>query len=370
MNRRGWIGSIVLVIALAALALGIAARKRSLIKQSEAAAANHPEPMEAVSTAIAKQREHRRTTTSIGTVLALRSITLRNELPGKVREVKLIPGQIVNEGDILVALDTSVEDAELKAQKAQIALAEATLNRFQKASETRAVSELEVDKARAERDVALAQIARTEAVIARKTIKAPFKAKVGLADLHAGQYLEEGTTLTTLQGIDDAVHVDFNVTQRVAAELKVGDTVEVSANTDAPALPAKIVAIDAKVDPSTRNAMVRALLPKTTDAPSPGAAVRVRTPVGAPRMAVVIPASALRKGPAGDHVFIIETDKDGKSRARLRVVQSGPMLGDEVIVHAGLADGERVAASGSFKLREGVLVSIANDAPPVASGPQ
>jgi membrane fusion protein (multidrug efflux system) len=239
---------------------------------------------------------------------------------------------------------------------------------MQKASENKSVSDLEVDRARAERDVALAQIARTKAIIERKTIKAPFKAMVGLADVHPGQYLEEGSLLTTLQGVDDSLHVDFAIPQRVATALKVGDTIEVATGSDVPALAAKIVAIDAKIDPNTRNATIRARMEKAADAPSPGASVRVRVPVGPARMVVFIPANALRKGPAGDHVFVIAEDKAGHPRAHTRVVQSGAILGDEVVIHAGLSVGEQVAASGSFKLREGVLVAIANPPAGVVSG--
>jgi membrane fusion protein (multidrug efflux system) len=105
--------------------------------------------------------------------------------------------------------------------------------------------------------------------------------------------------------------------------------------------------------------MVRAELDGSEHAPAPGSSVRVRVPVGAPQKVVAVPVSALRKGPDGDHVFVVESDGAGKTRAHLRPVRSGAMLGDEVVIRAGLAAGERVAASGSFKLREGVLVVVA-----------
>jgi membrane fusion protein (multidrug efflux system) len=216
-----------------------------------------------------------------------------------------------------------------------------------------------VDRARADLDIALAQIARTKAIIARKTIRAPFRARVGMADLHLGQYLNEGTELTTLQGIAAAVHVDFTVAQQVAAGLRAGDSVEVSAAGQSAPVTAKIVAVDARIDSTTRNATVRARIEGAANAPSPGSSVRVRVPVGTPRKAVAIPASALRKGPGGDQVFVIELDKSGKTRAHVRPVESGAMLGDEVVIHAGLSAGEQVAVSGSFKLREAVLVVIA-----------
>jgi membrane fusion protein (multidrug efflux system) len=367
MSRRGWIGSVVLLVGVVGVAGGLAAWKYMAMQAADAASASPPEPLEAVTAAGARRIQHRERVTSIGTVLALRSITLRNELAGTVRHVAFTSGQVVEAGAVLVALDTSVEEAELRAQEAQAALAETLLGRMERASQQRAASAMEVDRARAERDVALAQIARTRAVIARKTIRAPFRARVGIADVHPGQYLDEGTQLTTLQGVGEGVHVDFTVAQAVVAGLRVGDRVDVLGGGDAPRVAARIVAIDARVDPATRNAMVRARIDAAAAAPPPGASARVEVPVGRPRAAVAVPLSALRKGAAGDHVFVIAPGQDGRPRAHVRRVESGAMLGDEVVLHAGVAAGERVAASGSFKLRDGALVAV--DDGPAAAAP-
>lgn len=360
MRRQYWIGSVVLPVMVLLVGVGLAAWKYDAIQDNQAASASQPEPMETVTVAVAREIEHRQSTTSIGTVLALRSITLQNELPGTVRDVRLTPGQIVEAGMVLVALDVSVEEAELKAQEAQAALAKTVLDRRQNLNHEMATTQEEVDRARADLDVARAQIARTKAIIARKTIRAPFRSRVGIADVHPGQYLNEGTLLTTLQGIDDAAHVDFTVAQQVAADLREGELVEVFAGAAAP-VTAKIIALDARIDPTTRNAVVRARIDGAGHAPAPGSSVRVRVPVGAARKAVAIPVSALRKGPGGDQVFVIADDNDGRARAHVQQVQSGAMLGDEVVIHSGLRAGERVAASGSFKLREAALVSIAGD---------
>jgi membrane fusion protein (multidrug efflux system) len=317
--------------------------------------------MESITVAVAREMDHRQTTTSIGTVLALRSVMLKNELAGTVREVRLTPGQIVEVGTLLVALDVSVELAELKAQEAQAALAKTVLNRRQNLSQELATTQEEVDRARADLDIAQAQIARTKAIIAKKTLRAPFRARIGIADIHPGQYLNEGTLLTTLQGVAEAIHVDFTVAQQIAAGLRDGETVDVFPAGDPVPIPAKIVALDARVDPTTRNAVVRARIEGTDHAPAPGASVRVRVPVGPPRKAVAIPVSALRKGPNGDQVFVIAPDQDHKIRAHVRHVESGTMVDDQIVIHSGLEAGETVATSGSFKLREGVLVAIAAD---------
>lgn len=361
MNRRNVIGSALLLAMVITSGIGLIAWKYGSMQQQAAASADQPEPMESVATALAQEVDHRQITTSIGTVLALRSITLRNELPGTVRQVRLTPGQVVETGTVLVALDVSVEEAELKAQVAQAALAKTVLDRRLSLHQELATTQEEVDRAHADLDVALAQIARTKAIIARKTIRAPFRSRIGISDVHPGQFLNEGTQLTTLQSIDDALHVDFTVAQQVAAGLREDDSVDVFAADQSAPISARIVAIDSRVDPITRNAMVRAKIPRADHAPSPGASVRVRVPVGTSRKAVAVPVSALRKGPGGDQVFVVTPDKDGRTRVHAQQVESGVMFDDQVVILSGLSAGERVAASGSFKLREGVLVVSAGD---------
>jgi len=352
--------SLVLIGLVVVTALFLGGWKYNSLRVAEAASANQPEPTETVAAAVAAARPHQETASAIGTVLAPRSIALRNEVAGTVRYVGLEPGRIVDAGALLVAFDVSVESAELRAQEAQARLAQTSLERVDRMASRGAASAMELDNARAERDVALAQVARTRALIARKTIRAPFRARVGMSDVHLGQFLESGTQLTTLQGVDGAVHVDFDVSQSVAAGMRRGEPVRVISG--AAEIPARVVAVDARVDPATRNAVVRAELPDLALLPAPGSSVRVLVPIGPTRDAVVVPVSALRKGPGGDHVFVIAPAKDGKTRAQLRLVTSGPVLGDEIVIVDGLAAGERVAASGSFKLRDAVLVAVAEPA--------
>jgi membrane fusion protein, multidrug efflux system len=366
MIRQRWIGSIVLIVAVVAMGSALAAWKHAALENADAAAASQPEPVESIEVAVAQQGEHRGSTTAIGTVVATRSISVRNELPGTVRRVALVPGEIVEAGTVLVGLDVAVEEADLRALQARATLAETQYARMQRMNKQLAASDTELDTALAERDIALAQIARTRAIIDRKTIRAPFRARVGISDVHPGQYLNEGTYLTTLQGIDDSAYVDFAVAQQVAGNLRAGDTVQVFTAAVEP-IEASILATDARVDPATRNATIRARISKAELAPTPGASVRVQVPVGAAKLAVMIPASALRKGPGGDFVFVVVEDEGGKLRARSRQVQVDTQAGDEVVIRQGLSAGEKVAASGSFKLRDAVLVAAITPPEVVAS---
>ena len=358
--RRGIAGFVLIGVVLGSGAL-LAGWKQSANREAAAAAAKQPEPVERITIANAEAQEHHATTTAIGTVRALRSITLKNEVPGTVARAALKSGAIVEAGTVLVMLDASVEQAELRGLNAQLKLAETMAHRREALLKEGATTQDEVDQAHAQHDVAQAQSARLRALIAKKTIVAPFRARVGLADVHPGQYLNEGVTLTTLQGVSSEVHVDFSVAQSVAAGIQLGSSVEVRTS-QGQALTAKVVAVDARVDPETRSAIVRARLEGGADGPAPGASVRVLIPVGESSQAVVIPVSALRKGPDGDHVWIVGAEPGGVERAHERKVETGPALGQTVIVLAGLKSGERLAASGSFKLREGVLVQAAEPA--------
>jgi membrane fusion protein (multidrug efflux system) len=229
--------------------------------------------------------------------------------------------------------------------------------------QSQGASAADVDRARAQRDMAIANVERTRALIERKRVRAPFRARVGMVDLHKGQYLEPGTGITTLQGVDAAVHVDFAVPQDAAARLVLGSEVAIGVSGRAAPIPAKIVAIDARVEASTRNTWIRALLAGDGPLPPPGSSVRVRTPLEAPQEVLVVPVSALRRGPGGDHVFVLVTAPDGTVRASMRRVRSGNVIADDVVVHEGLQLGERIASTGSFKLFDGAPVHVTNAAP-------
>jgi RND family efflux transporter MFP subunit len=352
--RRAIAAFVLLGVVLGSGVL-LAAWKQDANREAAAAASQQPEAVEYVTLAAAEAQEHHATTTAIGTVLALRSITLKNEVAGTVVRAALQSGQVVETGTVLVELDTSVEQAELRALQAQAKLSETMLERRERLLKYGAIPEDDVDQVRAQRDVAQAQSARLRSLIAKKTIRAPFRARVGLADVHPGQYLSEGVTLTSLQGVSDDVHVDFSLAQSVAAGIQLGSSVDIRTS-QGQTLTARVVAVDARVDPVTRSATVRARLDGGANGPAPGASVRVLVRVGESSQGVVVPVSALRKGPDGDHVWVVTEDSAGALRAHERKVETGPVLGETVIVLRGLEPGERIAASGSFKLREGVRV--------------
>jgi len=359
-----WIASLALMAAAAGLAYWLIGVKEATRVAAQEAAAQQPQPQSVITAAPARTDSYVRTTTAIGTVRAVRTVHLRSELPGLVSEVHLPSGSIVEAGSLLVALDTAVETAELNAAQARVRLADTLLQRVERAAQSQGAAEADVDRARAELDVARADVVRLEALISRKRIHAPFRARIGLSDLQVGQYLDAGAQLALLQGVEDAVHVDFRIAQEAAARLAVGAEIEVL-TADGEVHKAVIVAQEAEIDERTRSATFRARL-QGTNVPAPGGSVRVRVAVADPQPVTLVSVSALRRGPGGDHVFIVAKSADGALRAQQRTVTSGPMLGDEVVLLEGVAEGELVAASGSFKLFDGMLVALAAPQPAAA----
>jgi membrane fusion protein (multidrug efflux system) len=178
------------------------------------AAASQPPPMWAVESAEVHTQSFARSTTSIGTVRALQSITLRNELPGTVHKVSLQTGQVVDAGAVLVELDVAVEQAELQALEAESKLAASMLARMEQALSKQGASAADVDRARAEHDKALANVARTKAVIERKRLRAPFHARVGFVDLHVEVEPHDGAF--SVEVVTDGI-------ERGAIGLNIGD---------------------------------------------------------------------------------------------------------------------------------------------------
>jgi membrane fusion protein (multidrug efflux system) len=348
------------LLAIAGIAGGLGYYKYAEISAAIAAAEAFPEPQETVEAVRVRRGEWAASTRAVGTVVALRQVELRNERPGTVVEKGFASGDVVEAGQVLVRLDTSEESAALAAAQAEARLAKVVFDRRDQLRSTDAVSALDLDRAREELAAADARVMSLEAGIAKKTLVAPFRARVGLTDLQPGAYLDEGTRIAMLQGVNADAYVDFSLPQDMAAAIRPGASVSLAG----PQIPgrsvgAEIVAEDASVDASNRAVRFRAIANGLGEALRPGAFVDVIAATAPPQPALLVPLTAVRRAPYGDHVFVL-VDEDGKPRARQRAVQTGQVQGTEIVVTNGLAEGELIAGAGSFKLREGLLVQIAD----------
>jgi membrane fusion protein, multidrug efflux system len=358
MARHG-VAWAAVVLAVAATAGGLGYYKYVQISAAMAAAEAFPEPREAVEAVRVHEGEWAVSTRAVGTVVALRQVEIRNELAGTVVEMGFASGDVVDQGQVLVRLDTREERASLAAAQAEARLAAVVFDRRDRLRSSEAVSALDLDRAREELAAANARVASLEAVIAKKTLVAPFRARVGLTDLQPGAYLDAGTRIAMLQGVDHDAFVDFALPQDMTAAVRRGASVRLTgAQVPGGGADAEIIAEDASVDAANRAVSFRAIARGLGDTLRPGTFVDVVAVVAPPQPALLVPLTAVRRAPYGEHVFVLASE-DGQLRARQRVVQTGAVQGREIVIADGLAEGELVAASGSFKLREGLLVQAA-----------
>lgn len=374
LSVRTWIAVVVLCLLVAA---GLGYHKYRQIQAAIAFGASFPEPVEAVEPFIVREELWRPTTSVTGEVVAIRSVVVSNELPGTIAEVDFAAGATVDAGQVLIRLDTSEERAQLAAAQADAEIARLDLARNDKLIASGAASEEARDRAKAQFDAANAVVRRLQAVIDKKTLRAPFAARAGLHELEIGQYLDKGAVIARLIGVSDQVWVDFTLPQEQAV-LELGEAVQVglpahrSTGSGSAAEPfsARVIARDAFVNENSRNVSFRALAEDT--GLSPGSLVTVEVPLGDARPATLIPVTAVRRSSFGANVFVLHPAEEGAraaARAELRPVKLGSQRGELMVISSGLRPGERVAANGSFKLREGVLVDPVSAEETAASAP-
>jgi membrane fusion protein (multidrug efflux system) len=306
-----------------------------------------------------------------GSIAAVQGVTMGAEVPGKIVKITFESGALVNAGDLLVQLDTSIEEAQLRAAEAAAQFAKISLDRSRDLLGKSSVSQSEFDSADAQFKQATAQADNVRAVIAKKTLRAPFGGRLGLRLVNLGQILKEGDAIVTLQTLDP-VYVNFSVPQQRLALLLQGSGVRVSTDA-APGeiFEGKINAISPEIDSVTRNVRVQATISNVGEKLRTGMFANVEILLPTDEKALAIPATAVLYAPYGDSVFVIEDKKNeqtGQMQKILRqqIVRLGGTRGDFVSVLSGLKSGDSVVTSGVFKLRPNMPVVIDNKLAPNA----
>jgi membrane fusion protein (multidrug efflux system) len=300
-----------------------------------------------------------------GSLEAVQGVTIGAEVPGKVSKIAFEPGAAVKEGDLLVQLDVTTEEAQLRAAEATAALAQASLNRAKELRESNTNSVAELDAADAQAKQAAAQVESLRAVIGKKSIRAPFSGRLGLRMVNLGQIMREGDPVTTLQTMDP-IYVNFSLPQQRLAELKVGTAVRIIADV-APGegFAGQVNAISPEIDPVTRNVRLQATISNRDEKLRPGMYADVEVVLPHETKVLAIPVTAVLYAPYGDSVFVITEQKDEKSGKvqqvlRQQFIRIGGARGDFVNVTEGLKPEDLVVTAGVFKLRPGSPVTVDN----------
>jgi membrane fusion protein (multidrug efflux system) len=363
MKKRMLIVIAVIIVFVAALAFVKYRQIQAAIKGG----AWSPPP-EAVTTTVATESEWEGTLRSIGTAVAVEGVTVSADLPGIVSAIEFESGHAVRKGAVLVRLDTIQEHAQLASAVARRDLAKLNLARVTELREKNANSQADLDRASAEAKQADAAVAELQAVIDRKTIRAPFAGVLGIRQVNLGQYLSGGDPVVALQAAAP-IYVNFSVPQQNAAGLVPGTEVQVLKEGTSEAIESgKINAVNSLIDSATRNVDAQAIFTNKSGALHPGMFVEVSVMLGEHAHVVAVPTSSIAYAPYGNSVFIVE-DMDGPGGkkykgVRQQFVKLGDSRGDQVAVLSGVNAGQEVVTSGVFKLRSGAAVNVNNSITP------
>lgn len=355
----GIIGAVVVVFGLI---------KYIQVSRAIAASQAFAPPPEAITSMVAEQTTWPRTFDAVGSITPENGVTLSAEEPGRVARIGFESGSEVNAGDVLVELDTSVEEANLKAALAKLEAAQRDLARAQRLRSTNAVSQETLDNALSLARQSEAESQSLHAIIGRKKVTAPFSGRAGIRLVNVGQYISAGTPVVPLHSLDP-MYIDFTLPQQDVPSLAVGQTVQVRVDAFKDRMfPGSISAINPQVDSSTRNVAIRATIPNADQALRPGMFADARVILPQSDTLIAIPATSISYAPYGDTVYVIEQMKDPSGKeytgVRQQVVKLGRRQGDQIAILDGIKPGEQIATSGIFKLRPGAAVQINNSFSP------
>jgi membrane fusion protein, multidrug efflux system len=363
ITRIAIIGLIAVVVALAGIKI---TQIFFLVKAGQ----SFVPPPESVTTAKAEATQWQPVRSAIGSVVAVRGVTLGAEITGTVREISFDSGTFVKKGAVLVRLDTSTEQAQLESARADADLAEVTVKRYRQLQPGGISSQAELDLAEARVKQANAAVAALQATIAKKTIRAPFDGRIAIRQVELGQIVSPGTPIASLQSVSP-IYADFWLPQQVLAEVKVGQKVRMQTDIfPGSSWNGEISVINPEVDVATRNVRVRATFENPNGRLTPGMFANVEVLSSEKHAVIVIPATGVIFAPYGDSVYVVEEKKDAAGKtttvAQQRFVRLGERRGDFIAIESGISAGETVVSSGAFKLRNGMAVAVNNAVAPSA----
>jgi membrane fusion protein, multidrug efflux system len=309
---------------------------------------------------------------AIGSLRASQGVDVTPSVPGVVEEITFDSGQDVAAGAPLVQLALNDSTYRLKQLQASADLANANYQRNLRQFRERIVSQASIDADASNLKAAQAEVEAQQALIAQKSVRAPFAGRLGIRQVDKGQYLNPGNAIVTLQAIDP-LFVDFFLPQQNLGQLAVNLKVKVRVDSfPGDVFPGVIAAINPRVDANTRNIQVRASLANPGLKLLPGMYATIEIDAGEPRRLLTLPVTAVTFNPYGSTVFVVEAaGKDDKGKDRLKAVQTfiktGETRGDQIAVTSGLQEGQTVVSSGQVKLANGTAVVVDNTVQPDAS---
>jgi membrane fusion protein (multidrug efflux system) len=299
---------------------------------------------------------------SISFIEPVQGVELSIAEAGLVTAIHFESGDWVEKGQLLLELDSTVEQANLNAARARLPAAKRNYERALRLYKNNTGSRQNLDDAESLYKSLIAQIESLESTIARRRVLAPFAGKMGLRDIDKGQFLQGGTIVGSLQDIS-AMRVRFFITQERFTQVDTGMPVEI--RTDAypdKVFQGRINAIDPLVDPDSGVINVQAEIPNPEQLLRSGMYAETRVLLPTIEDALVIPTESISFSLYGEMIFVVENGIDESGKEQLTVQQRRVVVkerrGDVALVETGLSPGERIVTSGHVRLNNGIRVYI------------
>jgi membrane fusion protein, multidrug efflux system len=333
-----------------------------------------PPPPTSVSIATAKSETIPNLLTAVGDLAAVHQVNVTSDVNGRITDIQFTAGASVKEGTPLVQLFDGPEQGDLANFKAQQRVAQISLDRAKQLAERQVGPQATVDTAQAAFDQASAGIAKTEAIISQKLVRAPFDGELGVRKVEVGQYLTAGTQIVSLTDLS-ALYANFTVTEKDSAQLKVGQTVRIAVDAyPGRTFEGKITTIEPQIATETRNIRVQATIQNPDKILKPGmfATTTIVLPDKPP--VITVPETAVDYTLYGDSVYLLSEKKEEDGNTKLTVtrtfVQTGNRIEGRAEILKGVKEGDRVVAVGQLKLQSGAAVTISdNPVPPIPAKP-
>jgi len=333
-----------------------------------------PPPPTSVNIATAKSETIPNILTAVGDLAAVHQVNVTSDVNGRITEIMFTAGASVKSGTPLLQLFDGPEQADLASFKAQSTMAQLSLDRAKQLASRQFGPQATVDQAQSAFDQASAGIARTEAVISQKLVRAPFDGELGVRKVEVGQYLTAGTQIVSLTDLS-VLYANFTVTEKDSGQLKVGQTVRIAVDAyPGRTFEGKITTIEPQIATDTRNIRVQATIQNPDRILKPGmfATTSVVLPDKPP--VITVPETAVDYTLYGDSVYLLTEKKTDDGKTNLTVtrtfVQTGNRINGRAEILKGLKEGDRVVAVGQLKLQSGAAVTISTDpTPPIPAKP-
>jgi multidrug efflux system membrane fusion protein len=336
--------------------------------------ANNKPPPATVTAAEAKSEVIPNLLTAVGDLAAVHQVNVTSDVSGRITDIMFTAGSSVKAGSPLVQLFDGPEQGDLASFKAQATGAQLALDRAKQLASRQFGPQATADAAQATFDQASAGIAKTQAIISQKLVRAPFDGELGVRHVEVGQFLTAGTQIVSLTDLSH-LYANFTVTEKDSGNLKVGQTVRIAVDAY-PGRPfeGKITAIEPQIATDTRNIRVQATIANPDHILKPGMFATTTVVLPDKPAVVTVPETAVDYTLYGDSVYLITEKKEDDGKTSLSAVRTFVRTGNRIDgraeVLSGLKPGDRVVAVGQLKLQSGAAVAISTDpAPPVPASP-